>query len=105
MSYHKRLNEEIQTILNGLEEKQAIWDASWVAHEVCNMHQPGLAKNDESLFWSHCGYTEARAQVTKCIAKRASEASNRGLGAVIQMRRNGALIGMKDFPCSIYRVA
>ena len=73
MSYSDRLKEEINDVLTTLEVDRSPWEASWIAHEVCNQHRKGLAKNDERFFWDHCGYTEARRQVRECINRRAGD--------------------------------
>lgn len=69
MGYHEQLIVEINSQLDALGDRP--WEASWVAHAICNSHLAGLSENDDALFWRHCGYAECRDQVRKCINRRA----------------------------------
>lgn len=71
MSYHNQLVEEIHSILDGLAERRENWDATWVAHEVCQSHKDGLSADAEADFWRHCGYAQTRDMVRRCISERA----------------------------------
>lgn len=77
MSYTDRLVQEINAKLDKLAAESKPWTASWVAHAVCGDHTDGLATNDESQFWRHCGYAAVREEVRRCINKRAGDQPER----------------------------
>lgn len=73
MSYHDRLNIEINAKLDALAADKRPWVAKWIAHSICGDHEDGLGDGDDALFWRHCGYEEVRDQVRRCINKRAGD--------------------------------
>jgi len=73
MSYHDRLNTEINAKLDALAEAQMPWVAKWIAHSICGDHEGGLSGGNDAMFWRHCGYEEVRDQVRRCINKRAGD--------------------------------
>ena len=77
MSYHTRLLSEINTILDALAEDGRPWQASWIANEICGQHHDGLTEGEHADFWLHCGYSDCRREVTRCINSRAGDRPER----------------------------
>ena len=73
MSYHDKLTDEINRILDDLTSRGETWDAKWIAHAVCNGHSDGLTDAPDADFWRWCGYKECREQVRRCINHRAGD--------------------------------
>lgn len=73
MSYANALSNEINALLNELAESGQEWRAPMIAHEVCNRHTEGLAPSRDREFWRYCGYVHVRAEVTRCINRRAED--------------------------------
>lgn len=73
MSYQETLTAEINLVLDDLSEKGETWNAAWIAHAICNKHTDGLAENEHSYFWRHCGYQDCRDEVRRCINGRAGD--------------------------------
>lgn len=70
MSYQDQLTIEINA---AIDRKIAVGFpllAQWIAHEVCEAHNDGLAPNDHSDFWRHSGYKATREEVRRCINRR-----------------------------------
>lgn len=68
-----QLSAEINNLLDALQEEGREWHATWITHEICNRHSEGLADNDHRDFWRHCGYSDCRREVTRCINRRAGD--------------------------------
>ena len=73
-----KLNEDINTILDRLADDGSEWRAAWVAKEICDDHAEGLTDHDDSTFWLHCGYSDCRREVTRCINRRAGDTPKDG---------------------------
>lgn len=80
MSYATRLNAEINTLLDALADEGREWRATWIAHEICNQHAGALTDNEDANFWRHCGYSDCRREVTRCINRRAGDRADRDEG-------------------------
>lgn len=74
MSYADRLNREINELLDTLAAEGKEWRAGWIAHEICSRHGAALADHEDADFWRHCGYSDCRREVTRCINRRAGDA-------------------------------
>ncbi len=71
MSYHEKLNAEIDAKLDGLQAMRMPMVARWIAHTICTDHSGALIKGtDDADFWQHTGYAHTRKMVTERINKR-----------------------------------
>lgn len=81
MSYSDRLRSEIAAKVDSMAAKDEYLHPTWVAHEICNDHQPGLADNEHAEFWRHGGYLNTRketgAYITKHYGGAATESDDR----------------------------
>lgn len=73
MSYATQLTEQIHGVLDRLAAEGAEWRPALIADEIVRSHDAGLAEDDDALFWKHCGYSETRREVTRCINARAGD--------------------------------
>lgn len=71
MSYADTLAMDIHGVLDRLAEKGAPWNAAPIAREVIGKHEAGLSDHPDRDFWLHVGYAHVRAEVTRCINRRA----------------------------------
>lgn len=69
MSFFEKLNGEIAEKIAGLRNSGQPLVGSWIAHDICNDHLSGLAKNEEADFWRHGGYRTVRDEVRRHVSK------------------------------------
>lgn len=77
MSYVDRLRAEIAAKCEQLLTEGKPLHASWITHEVCNLHTGGLAENDDADFWRHGGYHTTREETRRYISKRLGASAER----------------------------
>lgn len=113
MSYHDRLTKEIHAQLDALAAERRPWNASWIAHAICNGHDEVISRDgpdgqEHADFWRHCGYQNTREEVRRCINQRAGERPDRDpsqpslpgfdhLQAYYLVKRQGEEIGIPIF--------
>lgn len=73
MSYADRLTAEINALLDQLADEGREWRAAWIAKHICDGHATGLGNGEDADFWLHCGYSDCRREVTRCINRRAGD--------------------------------
>lgn len=71
MSYHDRLQTEINEAIDALIRERKKVVPQWVTHSICMAHRAGLkGTGDDRDFWEYCTYAKVRQEITRVINKR-----------------------------------